>query len=172
MLIVAMFGLIANGFSILLLRGSVKSDLNIRSAFLHIFADTASSVVIIFGAIAVSLTNWYIIDPLLGIGISILILVWAWGLFKDSVNILLETAPKGMNIDEVSSELKKRIPDIVEITDMHIWEITSNMYSFAAHIRIGAVDYTKSKEILDKINELLDQKYGIEHATVQFELSS
>jgi cobalt-zinc-cadmium efflux system protein len=78
MLLVAMLGLAANGFSVLILRGSVRSGLNIKGAFLHMFADTASSILIIIGAIVVSLTGWYIIDPLLGIGISILIFVWAW----------------------------------------------------------------------------------------------
>jgi len=172
MLIVALFGLAANGLSILILRGSVRNDLNVKGAFLHMFADAVSSVVIILGAIAVSLTNWYIIDPLLAIGISILILSWAWGLFKDSVNILLETAPKSMNINEISYELKKALPEIEEITDMHVWEITSNMYSFTAHISINTGDYRKTKEILDKITGLLRQKYSIEHTTIQFELSS
>jgi cobalt-zinc-cadmium efflux system protein len=124
MLLVAVLGLAANGLSILILRGSVRSDLNIKGAFLHMFADTASSVVIIIGAVIVSLTNWYIIDPLLGIGISILIFVWAWSLFRDSVNVLLETAPKGMDIVKVGSVLKENIPEIIQITDMHIWEIT------------------------------------------------
>ena len=172
MLIVALFGLAANGLSILILRGSVRNDLNVKGAFLHMFADAVSSVVIIFGAIAVSLTNWFIIDPLLAIGISILILSWAWGLFKDSVNILLETAPKGMNINEISYELKKALPEIQEITDMHVWEITSNMYSLTAHVSINASDYRKSREVLDKINDLLSQKYSIEHITVQFEIIS
>jgi len=172
MLIVALFGLAANGLSILILRGSVRTDLNIKGAFIHMFADAVSSVVIILGAIAVSLTNWYIIDPLLAIGISIVILSWAWGLFKDSVNILLETAPKGMNINEISNELKKALPEIEEITDMHVWEITSNMYSLTAHVSINASDYRKSREVLDKINDLLNEKYSIEHTTIQFELIS
>jgi len=169
MLIVALFGLLANGISILLLHNSVKSNLNIKSAFLHMFADTASSVVIIIGAVVVSLTGWYIIDPILAIGISVLIFVWAGQLFRDSVNVLLETAPKGMNVDVITAELKKDFPEIVKITDMHIWEITSNMYSFTAHIQIQKVDYEKSKVLLEKINRVLDEKWGIEHTTIQFE---
>ncbi|HEX9261666.1 MAG TPA: cation diffusion facilitator family transporter [Candidatus Bathyarchaeia archaeon] len=169
MLLVALFGLGANGLSVVILRKSVKSDLNIKGAFLHMFADTASSVVIIIGAIIVHLTNWYIIDPLLGIGISVLIFIWAWGLLKDSINILLETAPKDMHMDEVSLELKESVPEIVQITDMHIWEITSGMYSLTAHIQINIIDCKKSMQILERINELLDQKYGIEHTTIQLE---
>ena len=169
MLIVAVLGLAANGLSILILRGSVRSDLNVKSAFLHMFADTISSVVIIIGAVIVSLTNWYFIDPLLGIGISILIFVWAWSLLRDSVNVLLETAPKGMDSDTVGSELKEKIPEIAQITDMHIWEITSGMYSLTAHIEVDSANYAKIGEILDKINKLLDEKYGIEHTTIQLE---
>ena len=169
MLLVAVLGLAANGLSILILRGSVRSDLNVKSAFLHMFADTISSVVIIIGAIIVSLTNWYFIDPLLGIGISILIFVWAWSLLRDSVNVLLETAPKGMDIDTVGAELKEKIPEITQITDMHIWEITSGMYSLTAHIEVDSVNYEKTSQILDKINKLLDEKYGIEHTTIQLE---
>ena len=167
MLLVALLGLAANGLSILILRGSVKSNLNIKSAFLHMFADTVSSVAIIIGAVIVSLTNWYFIDPLLGIGISILIFVWAWGLLKDSVNVLLETAPKGMDIDTVSSKLKEKIPEITQITDMHIWEITSGMYSLTAHIEADLTNIENTNQLIDKINKILDEEYGIEHTTVQ-----
>ena len=169
MLLVALLGLAANGLSILILRGSVRSDLNVKSAFLHMFADTVSSVVIIVGAVIVSLTKWYFIDPLLGIGISILIFVWAWSLLKDSINVLLETAPKGMEVDTVGSQLREKILEITQITDMHIWEITSGMYSLTAHIEVDPANYEKISQILDKINKLLDEKYGIEHTTIQFE---
>lgn len=172
MLMVSLVGLIANGLSILSLKDSVKTNLNVKGAFLHMFSDLASSVVIIFGAVAVSLTGWYVIDPLLGVGISLVIFVWAWGLFKEAVNVLLETAPKGMDIDQISAELKGNLPEITEITDMHVWEITSNMYSLTAHIQIKAANYPESKKILDKINKILDEKYGIEHTTIQIEAAS
>ncbi len=169
MFIVALFGLVANGLSIIILRPSVKNNLNIKGAFLHMFADTASSVAIIIGAIVVSYTSWYFIDPLLGIVISVLIFVWAWSLLRDSVNVLLETAPKGMNIDTLSADLKSAIPEIMEITDMHIWEITSGMYSFTAHMTVELRNNETERQILDRINKLLDDKYGIEHTTIQLE---
>lgn len=169
MLLVALSGLFANGASILILRSSVKSDLNVKGAFLHMFADTVSSVAIIIGAIVVSLTNWYIIDPLLGIGISILIFVWAYNLLRDAINVLLETAPKGINSEIITVELKKNIPEIHHITDLHIWEITSGMYSLTAHIEIKSDNYEDAKTILKKINKLLDSMYGIEHTTIQLE---
>lgn len=170
MFLVAVVGLIVNVISVLILRGSARDDLNIKGAFLHMLADTVSSIVIVFGAIIIYFSNWYIIDPLLAIGISLMIFVWAWRLFKDSINVLLETAPKGINIDDVSAELKKEIPEIQDIRDMHIWEITSNMYSLTAHIAIDVVNHRKSTEILNRINKLLNEKYDIEHTTIQFDI--
>lgn len=170
MFLVALIGLAVNALSVVILQGSAKDDLNVKGAFLHMLADTVSSIVIVFGAIVLYFTGWYIIDPLLAIGISVVIFVWAWRLFRDSVNILLEMAPKGMNIDEVGAELRKNIPEIQDINDIHVWVITSNMYSFTAHIAIGESNRSKSNEILEAINKLLSEKYNIEHTTIQFDV--
>ena len=170
MFLVAVVGLIVNVISVLILRGSERDDLNVQGAFLHMLADTVSSIVIVFGAIIIYFTHWNPIDPLLSIGISLVIFIWARRLFKDSINILLETAPEGINIDDVSAELKKEIPEIKNIHDMHIWVITSNMYSLTAHIAIGDVNHRRSKEILDRIDTLLNDKYDIEHTTIQFDI--
>ena len=171
MFLVALAGLAANGISILILRNSMRNDLNVKGAFLHMFADTASSLVIIIGAIIVSYTGWFFIDPLLAIGISILIFVWAYGLLKDSINVLLETAPKGINIDIVSSQIKESIPEVISINDMHIWEITSGMYSLTAHIEADLTN-NNLKEIIVRINKLLADRFSIEHSTLQIEPKS
>lgn len=170
MLAVAVIGLAVNVLSVLILRGGAKDDLNIRGAFLHVMADTVSSVVIIIGAIIIYFTGWNIIDPLLAIGISAVIAVWAWGLLRDSVNILLEVAPRGVTADDVSAELRRTIPEIREIHDMHIWVITSNMYSLTAHIALDPAASTRRREIIEKINELVDEKYDINHTTIQIDV--
>jgi len=170
MFLVAGIGLVVNVISVFILQTSAKDDLNIRGAFLHMLADTVSSIVIVFGAIILYFTGWYIIDPVLAIGISLVIFAWAWRLFRDSIDVLLETAPKGMNIDELGAELKKEIPEIQDIQDMHVWVITSNMYSFTAHIAIGDVNRGRSNEILQAINKLLSERYDIEHTTIQFDV--
>jgi cobalt-zinc-cadmium efflux system protein len=166
MSLVALAGLAANGLSILILRNSMRNDLNVRGAFLHMFADAASSVVIIIGAIIVTYTGWYFIDPLLGIGISILIFVWAFGLLRDSVNVLMETAPKGINIELVTAQIKENIPEVVAINDMHIWEITSGMYSLSAHIE-AEITTENLRELIDRVNKVLVDKFAIEHTTLQ-----
>ncbi len=170
MLAVAFVGLFVNLISVIILHGSTSHDLNIRSAFLHVLADTISSIVIISGAIILLFTGWHIIDALLAVGISLVIFVWALHLFRDALDILLETAPKGINVEDVTVELKKAIPEIREICDMHIWVITSNMYSLTAHVSVDRLDCRTAGQIIKRINDFLDEKYNIEHTTIQLDI--
>ena len=170
MLIVAIVGLIANLISAWLLHGTSKSDLNLRSAFLHMLADTVSSVIIIIGAGIIYFTGWNFIDPILSIGIALVILSWGWGLFKDSVRILLESVPKSISTEEVTNVLMKEIPLIKEITDLHIWEITSRMYSMTVHIRLNEeLKRVNVKELLNRIKQSVNEHFDIEHTTIEFE---
>jgi len=169
MFVIAVIGLLVNLVSVFILHGTHKDDLNVKSAFLHMLGDTLSSVVIVIGAVVIYFTGWDIIDPILSIGIAGVILVWGWNLFKDSVNILLEAAPKGMNTEEITKVLVAEIPSIDEITDMHVWEITSKMYSMTAHIRLKSDASRQSeKQILVKIKQVVDEKFDIEHTTIEF----
>ncbi len=172
MLLVAFVGLVANLASVLILRGSHRDDINVRGAFLHVLADTLSSVVILIGGVVIIFTGLNIIDPILSIGISILIFVWAWKLLRESVNILLEAAPKGLDTDTISEAILKEIPEVKEIYDMHIWVITSNMYSFTAHVAVDDADADMQSEIADRIGELLRERFKIGHSTIQIHPST
>jgi len=172
MLLVAGIGLVANLASVLILRGSHRDDINVRGAFLHVLADTLSSVVILIGGVVITFTNLNVIDPILSIGISILIFVWAQKLFRESVNILLEAAPKGIDTDIISDAIRREIPKVKDIYDMHIWVITSGMYSFTAHVAVDEPDLDKQREIIEKVNRLLREKYRIEHTTIQIHPST
>lgn len=170
MFIIALIGLFVNLISAVILYGAKRDDLNVKSAFLHMLADTLSSVVIVIGAVIIYFTNWIIIDSLLSIGISLVILFWGWGLFRDSANILLEAAPKGITTDKITAILRKEIKDIQEITDLHIWVITSNMNSLTAHIRLRKDTLQSSQRaILEHIKEILRKKFNINHTTIEIE---
>lgn len=170
MFFIALLGLAVNVASVLILKGSEKEDLNIKGAFLHMLSDTFSSVAIIIGAVIIRYTGWNFIDPILSILIAVVILLWAQKLLRDSINILMEGTPKGVFIDEVEDTIKTEIPEIKEITDLHVWQITSNMYSMSAHVKVGNIDVVSSRKLLDKINKLLNDRYDIEHTTVQFDV--
>lgn len=170
MFVIAVIGLIVNLVSAIILQTTRRDSLNVKAAFFHMLADTLSSAVIVVGAIVIYFSKWNIIDPILSIGISLVIFRWGWGLFRDSVNILLESTPKGITADDVSAVLIREVPAIKEITDLHIWEITSKMYSMTAHIKLRQeVGGNEQKEILHKIKRLVDQRFDIEHTTIEIE---
>ena len=168
MLLIAFIGLIVNIVSIMILRGSQKDNLNIRSVFYHMFADVISSIGIIIAALVIMFTGWTFIDPFVSIGISIVILFWAWGVLKESIRILLETAPKGLDIDMISEDLKNKFSEIRELHNVHIWSITPEMQVFSAHIQINQSKIqVKKEDVISKINDYLFQKYNIIECTIQ-----
>ncbi|RJP65740.1 MAG: cation transporter [Candidatus Abyssobacteria bacterium SURF_17] len=164
MLAVALVGLAVNIASAFILLDVGRTDLNVRSAFLHMVGDTASSVGIVAGAIAIYLTGWYVIDPLLSMLIGAVILIWSWNLLRDSTNILLETAPKHIDVSEVIKAIKDEAPEITDVHDVHIWEITSQMYSMTAHL-VFREDCRVSEcaSVFHRLNTPLLKKFQISH---------
>jgi cobalt-zinc-cadmium efflux system protein len=168
MLLIAFIGLAVNVVSILILRGSHKDNLNIRSVFYHMFADAISSIGIVIAALVIMYTNWTFIDPFVSIGISGIILFWAWGVLKDSTRILLETAPKGLDVDLISDDLKNKFSEIRTLHNIHLWSITPDMLVFSAHVQIDQSKMqAKQEEVISKINDYLLQKYNIIECTIQ-----
>ncbi len=169
MLVVSVIGLIANLISAVLLHGANKKDLNVRSAFLHMVADTLSSVAIIVGAGVIYFTGWNIVDPILSIGIACLIFRWGWGLLKDSTHILLEGAPKGVTSDMVEKLLFDSVPEIKDISQLHMWTITSEMFYLTAHISLNGI-YSMGEMIVirTRIKDLLKDHFAIANVTIEF----
>lgn len=169
LLIIALLGLIVNVWSVFILRGSPKGDLNIRSVFYHMILDAASSVGIIIAAIVIFYTGWNILDPLLSMGIAALIIYWAWGVLKDSTKILLEIAPSGLNVDIISDDLKNHFPEIQQMYNLHLWTITSDMIVFSAHITLAnASKLPDNREaLISEVNKYLYAKYKIIESTNQ-----
>jgi len=171
MLILAIIGLIANVSSILILRGSQKSDLNIKSVFYHMFADAIASIGIVIIAIFIIFNpDWTVLDPIISIGISIVILAWSIGILKDSTRILLEMTPKGIDVDMISNKLREEFPEILDLFTLHLWTITPGMLIFSAHVRIPDDNWSISNQetFIDKLNKFLLEKYNIVESTLQF----
>ncbi len=168
MIVVAVIGLLANGVGIVLLRKSALKNLNVKSAFFHIIGDTISSGGVIVGGLLILYTGWYLVDPIIGIFIGILILRGAYGLVKESIDIFLEATPKDINIDEMLEGLNK-IEGVKEIHHLHLWAITSGLNAMSAHVLIDDLLTSRSAQILKEIETLLKGKYNIEHSTIQFE---
>jgi cobalt-zinc-cadmium efflux system protein len=168
MLIVAFIGLSVNITSILILQSSRDTSINVRSVFYHMIADAASSIGIVVAAFIIVSTGFVILDPIVSLGISIVIIYWSYGILKESIRILLEMAPKGMNIDAINQDLKGNFPEINEIYDSHLWTIIPEMHIFSTHIKLNNdMVADKVENYLSKINEYLSNKYRIIESTIQ-----
>ncbi len=169
MLIVAIIGLTVNMISILLLKGSKESNINVKGVVSHMFADAVSSIGIVAVAIIIYYTGWTVLDPIVSIGISIIILYWAIGILKESTTVLLEMAPKGLNIHIVSEDLKSNFKEIMELFNVHLWTITPEMLVFSAHIQVSDnVDmFSNQDSLLKRINDFLQEKYKVIESTIQ-----
>jgi cobalt-zinc-cadmium efflux system protein len=167
MIIVAGVGLGANLVGAWLLHDA--KSLNAKGAYLHILGDTLSSVaVLVGGAVMFALKGSYWVDPALSILIGVFILYSAYSLVREAVDILLETVPRGVDLDGVSRAIDT-IDGIKEVHDLHIWTITSGMYALSAHV-VLATGHTKDNDaILNRIKEVLLRDFKIAHTTLQLE---
>jgi cobalt-zinc-cadmium efflux system protein len=168
MLIVAIVGLAVNITSILILQGSQKNSINVKSVFYHMIADAASSIGIVIVALIIMSTGIVILDPLVSLGISAVILYWSWGILRDSTRILLEMSPKGMDIDGINENLKENFPEIIEVDDAHLWTIIPGMLLYSAHIRLKEEKIeTNHQDLILSVNDFLSNKYKILESTIQ-----
>jgi cobalt-zinc-cadmium efflux system protein len=169
MIIIGVVGLLVNIATALLLWKASKESLNVRSAFIHMLGDTGSSVGVVIGAFIIYFTGFYIIDPIFSIIIAILILIWSISLIRDSVRILMESTPKNINVGELKAGVIVQNAKVKDIHDLHVWEITSNMYCMTAHMVIEDMNVSQTQQLLDEISQYLLEKYNIQHPIIQFE---
>jgi len=168
MFFVALVGLAVNISSILILSKGKAKTLNVRSVFFHMIADAASSIGIVIVAIIINYTHWYLLDPLVSIAISIIILYWAIGILRESTRILLEVAPKGLNVSMIANSLKENFREIDEIFNMHLWTITPDMLVFSAYIALkNGINEGRKNNLIIEINNFLYEKYNIIESTIQ-----
>jgi cobalt-zinc-cadmium efflux system protein len=161
-------GVLLNGVIAAMLFSSSRGDLNIRSAFLHMFGDTLSTAAVIAGAWVILRTGQQWIDPALSFGIGALILWSSFGIIRETLNILLEGAPRGIDAAKVSSAISS-VNGVNDVHDLHIWSIGSQTIALACHISIADIPPSESEAILREVQSRLREKFHISHTTIQFE---
>jgi cobalt-zinc-cadmium efflux system protein len=171
MLAVGAIGLLVNLVSAALLHAHSRHDLNVRGAFLHMLADTASSVGVMAAGIVVATTGWRQADPLAATLICAIILVWCVSLLRESVHILLESAPRHVELEKVRADMRG-LEGVEEVHDLHVWTITSRMIALTAHVRLKAdLKVSETEELGRRLQRLLEERHGINHPTLQFEVT-
>ena len=167
---IAFIGLLANiAAAFVLMRGDYKENVNIRSAFLHVLGDMLGSVGAIIAGLLMWKFGWYIADPIISIIVGILIIISAYRVTKEAINVLMEATPSHINADEVLDDLTQ-LDGVLKVHDLHIWTVTSGFISLSGHLQVK--DGLSSYPILKEALHILTEKYHIEHATLQIEDSS
>jgi cobalt-zinc-cadmium efflux system protein len=169
MLIIATVGFIANAFSTILLKKDAEHDLNAKSAYLHLLTDAIESLSVIIVGGLIYWFGWNILDPIISIAIGIFIIKSAWNIVLETVNILTEGTPKGIDINEVASAIKT-FPEVKSVHHLHVWSLSSQFRALSAHIVVKDGLISKGNEIINKIEVELEHKFNINHPTLQLEV--
>jgi cobalt-zinc-cadmium efflux system protein len=166
MTVVALFGLSINLIGAFVLSKYQSENLNIRGAFYHIISDALGSLGTLIAGLIILLTNWYYADSIISIIISILIIRGAWGLFWDSVHILLEGTPKGIELTSVEDAIRSQ-SGVLGVHDLHAWTLTQGFEALSAHLVIE--DMQLSEDVVSELKKVLFEKFRISHVTLQVE---
>jgi len=166
-LVVAAIGLFINLAVLKVLHGG-EGNLNVRGAILHVMGDLLGSVAALASGVVIVLTGWTPIDPILSLVICTLILVAAMSLLRTALGVVMERVPVRLDLEDVRSAMN-RVDGVVEIHDLHIWQISSERVALSAHVVME--DLAAWPDLLDRINEMLLARFGIDHPTLQPELA-
>lgn len=164
---VAAAGVVMNGVIAALLWASSR-DVNIRSAFLHMLGDTLSTAAVIVGGFGILLTGQTWIDPALSMAIGALILWSSWEIIRETLNILLEGTPRGMELERITAVIAA-IQGVNGVHDLHVWSLGSESHALSCHISIPDIPPSESEQILRQVQERLREAFKIDHTTIQFE---
>ena len=168
MLIVATAGLVINIIVFFVIHGGDQENLNMRGAALHVLGDLLGSVAAITAALVIIYTGWMPIDPILSIGVALLIFRSAWHLLKRSGHILLEGAPEWLDVIEMQSKIVAANPVVKEIHHVHVWGLTPQHPMLTMHVALRQLP-SDTTATVRSIKELLRKEYGINHSTIEVE---
>ena len=166
MLVVATGGLAVNVIAALLLHRSAGESLNIRGAYLHVLGDLIGSVGAIVAALVILATGWTPADPLISIFVAVLILWSGWKLLRESVDVLLESVPAHIDMDDVQSAIDE-IPGVDNVHDLHVWTVTSGFLAMSGHAVVAHAG--EHQRVLAEIHRRMAERFGIRHVTFQLE---
>ncbi|MEK8029897.1 cation diffusion facilitator family transporter [Ideonella sp. DXS29W] len=163
---VAAIGIVVNGLSAWLFAKGSEHDLNLRGAFLHLAADAAVSLGVVVGGLVMRQTGWYLVDPLISLGIVAVILWSTWGLLRESLDLALGAVPPHVDARAVRSYLAS-LPGVTDVHDLHIWPLSTTETALTAHLVIP--EGTPGDAFFDEVDRQLEQRFKIHHCTLQLE---
>ncbi len=167
MLIIATLGLISNIIVFFILHSKCESNINIKSAVLHVIGDILGSVAAILASIIIMFTGWQIVDPILSVFVSVIILNSGYKILKNSCHILLEGTPESVSVEEIKSEIVSKLPEVIDVHHIHAWSLSDNYFILTMHAKIK--QNGQHTNILYEIKKILLNRFEIAHSTVEIE---
>jgi cobalt-zinc-cadmium efflux system protein len=167
MLLIAVLGLIVNLLSMRLLASASAESLNVKGAYLEVWSDMLGSLGVIVAALVIMYTGWGWVDSLVAAAIGFWVLPRTWTLLKESMNVLLQGVPDGLDIDQVEQGIRA-IDGVTEVHDLHLWALTSGKNVMSAHL-VADLGRRGEQQILADVTELMHERFDISHVTVQVE---
>ena len=167
-MVIALISFVANLSIALLLQQGAKDDLNIRSAFWHMLSDAWVSLGVVVSGGIILLTGWSILDPLVSLFVVLAIVRGAWPLFKESLEVLLESTPPGVSPAQVASAIES-LPGVKNVHDLHIWAVEPRLIMMTTHVQVDGDDEALTTDLLARIRSRVTSEFGIKHLTIQLE---
>lgn len=166
LLVIASLGLLVNLLGMYVLMPTRERSINLRSAFLHLLADSLGSVAAVAAGVAIWWKGWYWFDPVAAAVVAAMIVISSWQLVWEATDILMEATPKHIDVEEVQKVLEAH-PEVKKVHDLHIWTIASGIFAASLHV---AVDSPPDRDCLTwELEEILRVRFGLEHNTIQLE---
>jgi cobalt-zinc-cadmium efflux system protein len=163
-LIIGAVGLLGNAIGTYALAGGDREDINLEAVLRHSAADALGSLAVIVSGALVLITGWNRVDPITGILLGVLILLGSWRLIKEPIDVLMEAAPSGVEVEEVGTAMAA-VDGVREVHDLHVWTVTSGFPALAAHVRTDPA--RDPDEVRHALEAELKARFGIEHTTLQ-----
>ncbi|GAA4659927.1 cation diffusion facilitator family transporter [Kineococcus glutinatus] len=170
LLVFGAVGLVGNVVGVLLLVRASRDSLTVRGAFLEVLVDAAASAGVLVSAVLVRLTGWHRLDAVVAAGIAVLIAPRAWRLLREAVDVLLESVPRGVDLDEVRAHVL-RVPHVVDVHDLHASTVTSGLPVLSAHVTVEAGCFLDghAPQLLDQVQRCIAEHFDVAHSTIQLE---
>lgn len=169
MIWVALLAIILNSGIAWWLASAAKEDLNIRSAYLHMLGDAAASLGVVIAGIIIALTGWFIADPIVSIIFALLVLWSSWSIFTESIQMLLEGTPAGMDLADVERTIRE-VKGVLDVHDLHVWTVSSGLIACNCHILVAEQNVSTAQKIQAEVAHELEHDFMISHSTIQVEV--
>ena len=164
----ATVGIVINGLTAWALSHQQQHDINTRGAFLHMLADTLVSVGVVVSGIVIKYTGWYVVDPIIGLVIAVVILVSTWNLLAESLRMSTDAVPEGFDVDDIKNKMES-LEGVQNVHHIHVWPISTTETALTAHVVIP--EASMLEEVTDRVKGMLDG-IGIHHSTLELETRS